>query len=243
MYCRAALAVYSRSPAAFEALRDFNILQLPGVSTLKSFVRSNKEAPGECVKRLATERNHYNIRIQEHIKAGKPHPPLREGVLIANEVKVAAKLHWNSHDDSLVGHSMTTNELSTLQDLYTTLENPKAEKADDVLQTLWRDHSSHCDIVGPYYTSNGPFKAKYMLACIIDAMRQLHAFQFAISLLILDGGSANLTMVKLLMGVQGVFGHQESQADRHSRLRDQPVLRRKASHHCLPIPPGNILIK
>ena len=110
----AALAVYSRSPAAFEVLRDFNILQLPGVSTLKSYVRSNKQAPGECAKRLANERHHYNIKVQEHIHAGKPNPPLSEGALIADEVKVAAKLHWNSCDDSLVGHSMTTEELSRM---------------------------------------------------------------------------------------------------------------------------------
>ena len=33
-----ALAVYSRSPAAFEALSSFKILQLPSSTTLKSYV-------------------------------------------------------------------------------------------------------------------------------------------------------------------------------------------------------------
>ena len=33
-------------------------------------------------------------------------------------VKVAAKLHWNSRDDKIVGHSMTSEEMSTLSDLY-----------------------------------------------------------------------------------------------------------------------------
>lgn len=197
-----ALAVYSRSPAAFKALQDFKILQLPGVSTLKSYVRNNKEAPGECAKRLANECQHYNTKVQEHVHTGKPTPPLSEGALIVDEVKVAAKLHWNSCDDSLVGHSMTPLELSTLQDLYLTLDDTKAQKADYVLQTLWRH--SHSDIVGPYYTSSGPFKAKYMLACVTDAMRQFHAFQFTVSLLILDGGSSNLTTIKLLM-VSKVF--------------------------------------
>ena len=111
-----AFAVYSCSPAAFEALRDFNILQLPGVSTLTSYMRSNKEEPGECARRLANERSHYNTKVQEHIQAGRLNPPLSEGALIADEVKVAAKLHWNSCDDSVVGHSMTELELSTLQD-------------------------------------------------------------------------------------------------------------------------------
>ena len=39
-------------------------------------------------------------------------------MLIADEVKVASKLLWNSKDDSVIGHCMTPEELSTLQDLY-----------------------------------------------------------------------------------------------------------------------------
>ena len=97
-------------------------------------------------------------------------PRLSEGALIIDEVKVATKLLWNSRDNSLVGHSMT---MATLQDLYQSLdEDPKCTKCDYVLQTLWRDHSSSHDIIGPYYTSTGPFKAKGMLSnswvqCII----------------------------------------------------------------------------
>ena len=102
-----ALAVYSRSPSAYEALQSFNILQLPGTTTLKSYTRSNKEAPGECSRRLADERVLYDALVQQHIKENRPHPPLYEGALIADEVKVAAKLHWNSRDDSIIGHSMT----------------------------------------------------------------------------------------------------------------------------------------
>ena len=79
--------------------------------------------------------------------------------MIADEVKVAAKLHWNSRDDSLVGHSMTADEMSTLKDLYLSLEeDPTVKKADYILQTLWRDHSTNLDILGPYYTSTGTCK-------------------------------------------------------------------------------------
>ena len=81
---------------------------------------------------------------------------------------MAAKLHWNSRGDSLVGHSMTAEEMSTLQDLYTSLGDDLATaKADYVLQTRWRDHSTNHDIVGPYYTSTGTFKAKFMLAWML----------------------------------------------------------------------------
>ena len=64
------------------------------------------------------------------------------------------------------------------------------------MQTLWRDLTSECDIVGPYYTSNGPFKAKTMLACVMDALCEFQAHGFDVC----DGVSSNLTMVKTLLG-------------------------------------------
>lgn len=185
------LAIYTRSPAAFQALSSFKILQLPSISTLKSYTRSNNEKPGECATRLQQERMLYDARIEEHLKAGKRNPPLGEGILIADEVKVASKLHWNSRDDSIVGHSMTAHEMATLQDLYCTLNDPQATKDDYILQTLWRDTSSNHDIiVGPYYSSTGPFKAKQLIACIMDALQHFHSFGFEVSMLVIDGASA-----------------------------------------------------
>ncbi len=121
----------------------------------------------------------YDACVQAHIQAGKPWIPLSEGYLIIDEVKVAAKPHWNSRNDSLVGQSMTPEEMATLQDLYLVLgDDQSTEKTDYVLQTLWRDQSSHCDIVGPYYTSMGTLKAKFIAACVFDALRHFHSFQF-----------------------------------------------------------------
>lgn len=41
-----ALAIYTRSPTAYEALKGFGILQLPSVSSLKSFTSFNVEPAG-----------------------------------------------------------------------------------------------------------------------------------------------------------------------------------------------------
>ena len=184
------------------------------MTTLKSYTRSNIERPGECAQRLKNERVQYNSKIAE-TKPGQKHP-LSEGVLIADEVKVAAKLHWNSRNDCIVGHSMTVEEMATLQDLYSLLnEKQNAKKADYMMQTLWRDTSSSCDIVGPYYSSAGTFKAKYMIACIMDALQKFEAFGFHVSMLIVDGASANLSMLKILMGTTGVFGHNSESDEPH----------------------------
>lgn len=84
-------------------------------------MKSNKEGPGECAQSLAEERKLYDARIQWHRSSGAKFPPLSEGALIVDEVKVAAKMHWNSCDDSLVGHSLTADEMATLHDLYVSL--------------------------------------------------------------------------------------------------------------------------
>ena len=188
---------------------------MPSVTTLKSYTRSNIEKPGECAQRLEGERTQYNECIAEATKAGKK-PPLSEEVLIADEVKVSAKLHWNSRLDSIVGHSMTANEMATLRDLYAVLNNEsQVAKADYILQTLWRDTSSNCDIVGPYYSSCGGFKAKYMIACLMDSLQKLDSFGSHVSMLVVDGASANLSMLRLLMGTTGVFGFNSASEDPH----------------------------
>ena len=48
---RVAIAIFSRRPAAYEALKSFDILTLRSVSTLKTFMRSNVEDPGPVRQR------------------------------------------------------------------------------------------------------------------------------------------------------------------------------------------------
>ena len=113
----------------------------------------------------------YDNRIHDGVTSGSPLPPLSESVLIADEVKVAAKLHWNSRDDNIVGTPMTPDEMATL---YLDLDDdPTTSKANYVLQTLWR--TNH-DIVGPYYTSTGSFDAKFMLARLMGYLTTVSCF-------------------------------------------------------------------
>jgi hypothetical protein len=64
-YILTALAVYTRSPAAFEALRSFKLLQLPSVRTLKDYIDGNLEGAGECITRLEKERRVYLAMIEQ----------------------------------------------------------------------------------------------------------------------------------------------------------------------------------
>ena len=47
-----ALAVYSRSPVAYEALKSFKLVQLPSIRTLKHYMDANLEGAGESTSRI-----------------------------------------------------------------------------------------------------------------------------------------------------------------------------------------------
>ena len=210
-----ALAVYTRSPAAYDALKGFNILKLPSVSSLKAFTGSNLEGPGDIQKRLSESHTEYQTLISTRKAEGKK-PPLGEGVIIFDEVKVAMKVSWNSRNEELVGIAMTSSELQTLQDVYETINSDrKIGKTSYVLQTLWRDTSSSYDVIGPYYTSTSGLKPKFLLPCIMDTVHQFHLFGFETSLIICDGASSNLSLLKALCGHEGAYGFDNTQDDRH----------------------------
>ena len=108
MYCYklavyVALAVYTRSPAAYEALRSFKLLQLPCVRTLKYYIDFNVEEAGEVEKRLVEKKVQYDslvslaqerlshrssIQSVETEEDNSQVLPIAEGSLIIDEVKV-----------------------------------------------------------------------------------------------------------------------------------------------------------
>ena len=88
---RLALAVYSRSPAAYEALKSFNILQLPCRASLQAFFSANRTAPGVDEDKIAEQRCLYEAFKEEKVKQGKK-KPLSKGALIFDKVKVQSKV-------------------------------------------------------------------------------------------------------------------------------------------------------
>lgn len=88
---RLALAVYVRSPAAYEALKSFGVLQLPSRRSLQYFLGANTNAPGVNEKALSEQRNLYDAFCSQQKREGKK-APLYEGILIFDEVKVQNKV-------------------------------------------------------------------------------------------------------------------------------------------------------
>ena len=197
---RVALAIFSRSPAAYEALKSFGILTLPSVSTLKTFMRSNVGDPGPIYERLAEEQKHYN-EIHKFKSTMGQVTPSSEGALIFDEVKVTANIYWNAKSNKFIGHALSAEDMASMHDVYIQLDqNDKSEKASYILQFLWRDISSNVDVIGPYYTSQKGLDNKFMMACVLETIHLFFLFGFHTVLLICDGASANLKLLKLLCG-------------------------------------------
>ena len=205
-----ALAVYTRSPAAYEALWGFGILNLPCVSSLKAFTSFNLETPGFNEERLAHARKQYDQMTKEKHIAGEL-TPLSEGILIFDEVKVGSKVHYHAKTGKLIGLAMTSDELGSLHDVYRSLAlTHRAEKTSYILQYLWRCTSSNFDIIGPYFSAADRLKAKYILATLFDTMCVLQLFGFKTKAILGDGAGPNLSMLKHLTGFgSGAFGHKE----------------------------------
>ena len=65
-----ALAVYTRSPAAYEALKSFGILQLPSRSTLQSYTGAFLHDPGAYNHCIAGQVSQYILFKAECEKQG-----------------------------------------------------------------------------------------------------------------------------------------------------------------------------
>ena len=80
--------MYLRSKAAYEALKDFQILALPSVDSLKAFTSAISKEPGPNHQLLKTAHEEYRAYNQAREQMGKK-PALGLGCLIFDEVKVA----------------------------------------------------------------------------------------------------------------------------------------------------------
>ena len=81
------MAIYVRSPSAFEAVKSLNILQLPSKRTLESFTSANTHQPGVSNEYLCEQWRNYQRHCSKIKNEGKP-KPVAEGLLIFDEVKV-----------------------------------------------------------------------------------------------------------------------------------------------------------
>ena len=84
-----ALAIFVRSPAAYEALKSFNVLQLPSRSTIQSYTGAFLHEAGASNESILKQIESYAAFKESCASSGKCRPK-SNGVLIFDEVKVVS---------------------------------------------------------------------------------------------------------------------------------------------------------
>ena len=129
-----ALAVYVRSPAAYEALKSFRILQLPSKSTLQSYTGAFLHEPGACAESIIKQVSQYNV-VRQSFSDQSGAAPMSDGAVIFDEVKVISSLIWNSRSHHLVGLAMSSEEQANLQDIFALFNpNNRVKQTSYILQ-------------------------------------------------------------------------------------------------------------
>ena len=194
--------MYVRSPAAYEALKSFGVLQLPCRSTLQSYTGAFLHEPGANSSSIESQVAQFLLHCQQRVSEGKKESK-KEGVLIFDEVKVINRLMWNSRSQTLIGLSMRHDEMSSLGDIFRTLDNDCAKQTSHILQFLWRDLTSEFDIIGPYFTSSESVDSKFTLSCVLETIKLFASYGLSTSLLVCGGASSNLSLIKSTHGFSG----------------------------------------
>ena len=101
-----ALAIYCRSPSAYESLKDFNILRLPSISSLKKYVSAYTNEPGLVESHLQEARDIYDKMVESKIDNGE-NMPNYEGILIFDKVKVCLGVAWSSMSGKCKGLALS----------------------------------------------------------------------------------------------------------------------------------------
>ena len=166
-----ALAVFIRSPAAYEALKSFDILQLPSRATLQAYTGAFQHEAGAATESISKQVERYRI-FQKSCEAEKKRMTLPTGVLVFDEVKVVSSLMWNSRSHRIIRLAMTEETQASLHDVFQLFDKDRRTKQTNyILQFLWRDLTSSFDIVGPYYTSNETMPAKFICSCVFETLK------------------------------------------------------------------------
>ncbi|XP_065907460.1 uncharacterized protein [Dysidea avara] len=212
---RIALSVFVRSPAAYEALKSFNILHLPARSTLQAYTGCFLHEGGASWESIAKQVELFQ-QFKASQKAQGKLEPLADGVLIFDEVKVISRLMWNSRSQTIIGLAMNAEDQQSLHDVYELFHKDKAvEQTSYIMQFLWRDLTSSFDIVGPYFTSSENFTAKVIHACVLETIQLFQIHGFSTSLLVCDGAAPNLTVVKSTHGHSGAYNINSELSDQY----------------------------
>jgi len=110
------------------------------------------------------------------------------------------KVAWNLKGGGITGFTMAEDELPTLHDVYSSAIQSGCQKASYIVQFLWRDLTSSYDMIGPYFPVPNSIDSNILQEFFMQCLKELSAYGFRVSIVLCDGASSNLTLLKMLCG-------------------------------------------
>ena len=95
---------------------------------------------------------------------------------------------------------MAEDELPVLCDVYSSVIQSGCRKASYIVQFLWRDLTSGYDMIGPYFPVPNSMDANTLQQFFMLCLKSFSAYGFRVSIVLWDGASSNLTLLKMLCG-------------------------------------------
>jgi len=125
------------------------------------------------------------------------------------------KVACNLRDGSIAGFTTTEEEMHSLHDIYDCAINTRnSKKASYVLQFLWRDLTSGYDVVGPYFPFERSIDTNMLQEMFLACFKVFTAYGFRVAIILCDGASTNLTLLKILCG------HPHAQFSNNNTVQD-----------------------
>ena len=103
---------------------------------------------------------------------------------------------------NITGFTIPEDELKVLHDVYSSTVEGGAKKASYIVQFLWRDITSGYDLVGPYFPIEASITSNTLQEFVMLCLKAFTAYGFKVSIILCDGASSNLTVLKILTGYE-----------------------------------------
>jgi len=112
------------------------------------------------------------------------------------------KVAWNLKGGGITGFTIAEDELKVLHDVYSSTVVGGAKKASYIIQFLWRDITSGYDLVGPYFPIEASITSSTLQEFVMLCLKAFTAYGFKVVIVLCDGASSNLTVLKILTGYE-----------------------------------------
>lgn len=110
------------------------------------------------------------------------------------------KVAWNLKGGGITGFCTSEDDLKVLHDVFNAAVQPGAQKASYTVQFLWRDLTSSFDLIGPYFPVGSSMDSSVLQELVMMTLKAFTSYGFKVSILLCDGASSNLTLMKILAG-------------------------------------------